>query len=325
VAPAAPASTGAAAASWSGLLFVDKPAGVTSHDVIDRVRRRHREKSAGHLGTLDPGASGLLVVAVGAATRCASVWQSGEKLYRAKLRLGVTTSTQDLSGEVIRTRDVNVDEAAVRSAALELTGEIEQIPPMVSALKVGGQRLYRLARRGIEVERTPRRVNVSEWNWLGFDLPTATFEVRCSGGTYVRTLIHDLGERLGTGAALETLRRLRSEPFGLERSVTLRDLDLESPGAVRERAGLGLDRALDVLPAVTLDPAGAAEIGFGRAVELDAAAAGAAPLEAGSRSIAIRGPDGGVLALGELVPASPGRVRVAPHLVFPWAVREGLA
>ena len=320
------AAAGRRADDWSGLLFVDKPAGVTSHDVVDRVRRRHRVKVAGHLGTLDPGASGLLVIAVGAATRCATVWQGGEKLYRARVRLGVTTTTQDLLGEVIATHEVNVTEGEVRAAALGLTGEIDQIPPMVSALKVGGQRLYRLARRGIEVERVPRRVTVSAWDWLGFELPSATFEVRCSGGTYVRTLAHDLGERLGTGAALESLRRLRSEPFGLERSVTMRDLDLETPEAVRARAGIDLDRALEVLPAITLDESGAAEIGFGRAVELGRDAAGDAPVGAGGRSIAIYGPGGRVLALGELAAtAKPERLRLGPHVVFPWAVREGTA
>ncbi len=312
--------------SWSGLLFVDKPTGVTSHDVVDRVRRRHRVKSAGHLGTLDPGASGLLVIAVGAATRCAAVWQGGEKLYRARLKLGVTTRTQDLSGEVIATHEVNVTEEQVRAAALALTGEFDQIPPMVSALKVGGERLYRLARRGIEVERAPRRVRVGSWEWLGFELPSATFEVRCSGGTYVRTLAHDLGGVLGTGAALESLRRLRSEPFGLERSVTMRDLDLETAEAVRERAGIDLDRALRVLPSVELGDSAAAEIGFGRAVEVEREAAGGAPLGAGERSIAIYGPGGRVLALGELAEGSaPDRLSLGPHVVFPWAVREGAA
>jgi tRNA pseudouridine55 synthase len=301
---------------------VDKPAGVTSHDVVDRVRRRLHARGAGHLGTLDPGASGLLVLVLGAATRCAQVWQAGSKTYEATVRFGVVTSTQDLQGEVLERRDVKLDERQVREAAVALTGEIDQLPPMVSALKVGGQRLHRLARRGVEVERSPRRVTVHSWEWLGFELPEASFRVVVSGGTYVRTLAHDLGARLGPGGALKSLRRLRSEPFGLEGAVGLRELDALAPSEVLARAGVPLTVALRVLPAVTLDAAGADELGFGRR---PAVPAGAAPLAAGPRSVVFRGPDGEPLALGELEPdpRTPGAARACPHVVFPWAVRQG--
>lgn len=308
--------------AWSGLLRVDKPTGVTSHDVVDRVRRRLRTKSAGHLGTLDPGASGLLVLALGAATRCAQVWQTGLKTYEATVCFGVVTNTQDLQGEVLERHEVALDERQVRAAAAAFTGEIEQVPPMVSALKVGGQRLHRLARRGEVVERRPRRVTVHSWEWLGFALPEASFRVVVSRGTYVRTLAHDLGARLGPGGALKSLRRLRSEPFGLERAVGLRDLDSDTPQEVLERAGVPLAEALRVLPLVALDEAGAAELGFGRRPVVEP---GAAPLRAGPRSVVFFGPGGEPLALGELEsdPARPGAALACPHVVFPWAVRKG--
>ncbi len=310
-----------------GLLALDKPAGVSSHDVVDKVRRRLRVKNAGHLGTLDPGASGLLLVATGPATRCIPVWQGGEKTYEATLRLGVVTSTQDLQGVVLEQHDVALDEAAVREAARALVGEIEQVPPMVSALKLHGQRLYRLARRGEVVERAPRRVRVSSWEWLSFSLPEAGFRVRCSSGTYVRTLAHDLGHRLGCGGALRSLRRLRSEPFGLEHSVLLRQLDVEAPEQVWEQGGYSLEQALSGRPTLALSASAAAEMGFGRqpVVARDAVAAAGVPLGGGPRSVVLCGPEGRVLGLGEVVtdPFGSDGARVRPHVVFPWAVRDG--
>lgn len=305
---------------FHGLLGIDKPTGVTSHDVVVRVRRRLGSPGAGHLGTLDPAASGLLVVALGAATRAIQVWQRGEKTYEATLRLGVITRSQDLTGEVVERRPVDVDEARIRAASPALTGEIEQVPPMVSALKVGGERLHALARRGIEVERAPRRVRVAAWDWLGFALPEATFRVRCSSGTYVRTLVHDLGLMLGTGGAISSLRRLRSEPFGLERAVTLDELEGHPAEEVLRRAGTPLDAALDVLPSVTLDSAAEASVAVGGRPVVEP---GPAPVAGGPRSVVLRGAAGRALALGELRhdPERPGRVLACPQVVFPWAVR----
>jgi tRNA pseudouridine55 synthase len=307
------------AATFHGLLCVDKPLGVTSHDVVAQVRRRLGIQRAGHLGTLDPAASGLLVVALGAATRAIPVWQGGEKTYEGTLRLGVITHSQDLTGEVIERRPVTVSEEAVRTAALALTGAIEQIPPMVSALKVGGRRLHALARRGIEVERAPRPVHVSSWEWLTIALPDAAFRVRCSSGTYVRTLAHDLGQRLGCGAALVSLRRLRSEPFTLDQAVTAAALD-EEPATDVIGAGIPLEQALAPLPGVRLDPTAAAAIGLGGRPAVDP---GAAPVGAGPRSVVLRAEDGVPLGLGELIRDSADRVLVCPHVVFPWAVRSG--
>ncbi len=323
--PRVPAT--APAPLWSGLLAVDKPEGLTSHDVVQRVRRRLEARGAGHLGTLDPGASGLLLLALGAATRCVPVWQGGEKTYDATLRLGLVTSSQDVHGEVLERHPVELDAARVRAASAEFIGALEQVPPMVSALKVAGERLYRLARRGEVVERAPRQVRVSEWTWIDLELPRARFRVRCSGGTYVRTLAHDLGQRLGCGAALESLRRLRSEPFGLERSITLDALERVPRTEVLATAGIPLDQALEVLPTLVLDAAAAGQVGHGQrpALERRAIEATGLPLEGGPRSVVARDPQRRVLALGELVTeaAHPEQVRFCPHVVFPWAVATG--
>jgi tRNA pseudouridine55 synthase len=308
--------------AFHGLLCVDKPAGPTSHDVVVHVRRRLLSPGAGHLGTLDPGASGLLVIALGAATRALPVWQGGEKTYQATLMLGVTTRTQDLAGEEIDRRPVDVDEARLRTASLAFTGELSQIPPMVSALKVGGERLHALARRGIEVTRAPRTVRVSSWEWLDVRIPEATFRVRCSSGTYVRTLVHDLGQALGCGAALGSLRRLASEPFTIEQAITLAELDTLTAGEALARAGIPLESALASLPAVTLDATAAATLGAGGR---PAVAPEGAPIAAGPRSVVFRDDTGAVLALGELAadPGEPGRALACPRVVFPWAVRSG--
>ncbi len=305
---------------WSGLLPVDKPTGVTSHDVVAFARRRLRERGIGHLGTLDPNASGLLILAIGVATRCAMVWQGGRKTYAGTARFGLVTDSQDTQGAVLATSEQRPDEAAVRAAAADLTGELLQVPPMVSALKKDGERLYDIARRGETVEREPRAVQVSEWRWLGFTADEARFEVDCSGGTYVRTLVHDLGERLGCGAALSALRRLASQPFTVAQACPWAVLGEADPTDVLARFGVPLDRALDTLPAVVLDDAGLEAVGRGQA---PAAAAGdPALVGAGPRSVVLRSSAGRALALGELA-LERGLVRARPNVVFPWAVREG--
>lgn len=314
--------TDPAAQPFSGLLAVDKPVGETSHDVVLRIRRRLSARGAGHLGTLDPAASGLLLVALGAATRAIPVWQGGEKTYEGRARFGVITASQDLDGEVLERRDCStLTLEAIQRETQARVGDVDQVPPMVSALKVGGERLHRLARRGLSVERAPRRVRVQSWEWLEFSLPEAAFRVRCSGGTYVRTLVHDLGLALGCGAALASLRRTRSEPFGLERAVTVADLDGLPPDEVLERGGIPLDRALEVLPQVTLDETAQDEVGRGGRPQVDFAEM---LLDRGPRSVVLRDATGRALGLGELTSAeASGRARVCPHVVFPWAVRSG--
>lgn len=309
----------------AGLLAIDKPAGLTSHAVVARVARHLRIARAGHLGTLDPGATGLLLVATGAATRCVPVWQGGDKTYEATLRFGVVTTTQDLEGEVIERSDHVPDERAVREATPAFVGEIQQLPPMVSAIRVGGERLHALARRGLDVERPTRTIHVRRWDWLGFDGAAARFRVVCSSGTYVRTLAHDLGAVLGAGAALESLRRLRSEPFGLERAMPLAEIEAAPAAEVWTRAGSTIEEALAHLPALVLDARAEAELGYGGRPERPAAACAGIPVGAGPRSVVFRSADARVLALGELRAdgASPGTLLACPHVVFPWAVREG--
>jgi len=307
---------------YSGLLRLDKPPGVTSHDAVLEVRKRLGSPGAGHLGTLDPPASGLLLVALGSATRAIPVWSGLDKVYEARIRFGVTTSTQDTAGEVLSTADASgLDEATIREQAQAFLGTIRQVPPMVSALKVRGTRLHQLARRGIEVERQAREVTVHTWEWRSFELPEAAFRVRCSSGTYVRTLAHDLGAALGCGAALAALRRTEIGAWRVEGAATIDELGREPDHELLARAGTPLDRALEGLPTVIVDPAGAALIGAGRRPVVTR---GHAPLLAGPRSVAFRAAEGRVLALGELEGHADPRLALAcPRVVFPWAVRTG--
>jgi tRNA pseudouridine55 synthase len=218
-----------------GVLVVDKPAGMTSHDVIAAVRRalraagveakrRHGPK-VGHAGTLDPDATGVLVVCLGRATRLVPYLQASQKTYDARLQLGVTTSTLDAAGEELSRVDASgIDEKALCEALKSFVGDIEQIPPMVSAVKVDGERLYAKARRGEEVERKPRPVTIHDIVLEHFEpgpAAEASFLVTCSAGTYIRTLAADVGERLGVGAHLVALRRLGSGRFSLEHAVDL--------------------------------------------------------------------------------------------------------
>ena len=216
----------------NGVLVIDKPAGMTSHDVVARVRKIFQTKKVGHAGTLDPDATGLLILGLGNATRLLSFAQDGPKRYVTTGSFGSTTTTQDASGDVIETKPVNIDRAAVEKATASFVGDIEQIPPMVSAVKVGGERLYKKARRGEEVERKPRPVTIHALELTSFspDPPEATFDVTCSPGTYIRTLVHDIGQALGCGAHLKTLRRVEASGFSESDARSLEDV---SPSDLR--------------------------------------------------------------------------------------------
>ncbi len=209
----------------SGIVIIDKPAGWTSMDVCAKIRGILHEKRVGHGGTLDPMATGVLPVFVGQATRAVEFSEAGEKEYVAGLRLGLVTDTQDVTGTVLEQRPVTADEASVRGALAAFTGEIDQIPPMYSAVKVDGQRLYALARKGQEVERKPRRITVYSLEILEKQSGTDyLLRCVCSKGTYVRTLCHDIGQALGCGGAMFSLRRTRAAGFGIGQAVTLEDL-----------------------------------------------------------------------------------------------------
>jgi tRNA pseudouridine55 synthase len=235
----------------NGILLIDKPQGMTSHDVVRRVRRLLRTRRVGHTGTLDPLATGVLPVAVGEATRIVQFLMEGDKTYRAVLKLGETTTTQDAEGEVLERRPADgITAEAVMAAARSFAGVIHQLPPMYSALKKDGVPLYRLARQGIEVERESREVRIDRLQVLDVDLPLVTLEVDCSKGTYVRTLCHDLGLALGTGAHLVALRRTRSGSFTEADCVTLEQLETDGTATPPH---LSVDEALRGMPALDID------------------------------------------------------------------------
>jgi tRNA pseudouridine55 synthase len=220
----------------AGFLVVDKPTGWTSHDVVDAARRWLSARRVGHLGTLDPLATGVLPLAVRSATRLVHFVQDHDKAYTGSLRLGVETDTLDASGKIVRCSDRALpDEAAVRDALRHFLGEVEQIPPMFSAVKQGGIPLHRLAREGQQVERAPKTVRIHRLELLKYAPPVVELSVECSGGTYVRVLAADLGARLGCGAHLIGLRRTRSGPFDLSQALTLEQLEAEAESGQLER------------------------------------------------------------------------------------------
>jgi tRNA pseudouridine55 synthase len=205
-----------------GVLVVDKPAGPTSHDVVDRIRRTFGFQRVGHGGTLDPQATGLLVILVGRGTKLSSHFIGSDKTYEGRMRLGVATDSHDAQGRVVREADYRaVTQQQVEAEMKKRTGDMLQTPPMVSAVKVGGVPLYKRARKGTTVEREPRLIHVYEFSLLGFDPPTAEFRVRCTKGTYVRSLCAEVGEALGCGAHLDRLCRLQCGDLRLTDALSL--------------------------------------------------------------------------------------------------------
>lgn len=205
----------------NGIMNIYKEAGYTSHDVVAKLRGIVRQKKIGHTGTLDPDAVGVLPVCFGSATKLCDMMTDKSKEYEALMRLGVTTDTQDMSGKILTEHEVNVSVSELESVIMGFVGGYEQIPPMYSALKVNGKKLYELAREGREVERQPRHVDISYIQILEIDLPEVRFAVGCSKGTYIRTLCADIGEKLGCGAAMAALKRTRVGSFRIEDSIRL--------------------------------------------------------------------------------------------------------
>lgn len=234
----------------NGIIVVDKPLGRTSHDMVYEMRRLTGIKKVGHTGTLDPMATGVLPVCIGKATKAADMLTLSDKAYTAELILGKTTDTQDAQGETLTECEVTCSEAEIREVINSFVGEIEQIPPMYSAIKQNGKKLYELARQGIEVERKARRVTINSIDILKIDGLSVTIDVSCSKGTYIRTLCADIGEKLGVGAYMNTLRRTRTGCFSIEDSHTLEEL--KEIGA--ENALIPLDMIFKEYPAVTLNP-----------------------------------------------------------------------
>ena len=235
----------------NGIVIVDKPAGWTSQDVTARLRRVFGTRRIGHGGTLDPMATGVLPVFVGRATRGVEFFEHAEKSYEAILRLGVTTDTEDITGTVLERREVNVTREALEAALERFRGEILQVPPMYSALKVDGQKLCDLARKGKEVERKPRPVTIRELTLLDFTGDAAVLRVHCSKGTYIRTLCKDIGEALGCGGCMERLRRTSAGEYTIDEAIPLEKLlEAKNPGEFLR----DVDTLFRRYPAVKLSP-----------------------------------------------------------------------
>ncbi len=253
----------------NGILTINKPSGITSHDVVARARGILHERRIGHTGTLDPLATGVLVLCVGSATRIAQFLEAGEKEYRAIMRLGVTTDTLDAQGSILRSGHYTPpDRQSIIDAMKGFIGPIMQRPPAYSAIKVAGVPSYKLARKGNAVVLAPRRVTLSSVELTAYEDPYVHFSVRCSKGFYIRTLCADLGDVLGMGAHLSNLKRTRSGRFTLQQAITLEQLhDLVTDN--REGTAItSIDDALDAFPAVPVNDADAIRIQHGNRISL---------------------------------------------------------
>jgi tRNA pseudouridine55 synthase len=274
-----------------GLVVVDKPAGCTSHDVVARVRKIYGQRKVGHAGTLDPDATGVLLVGLGRVTRLLRFLQAARKTYRGTVRFGVATSTLDASGEVLDRVAMPVSRDDVVAATQRFLGSIEQIPPMVSAVKVGGRRLHEIARAGEVVERAPRAVSVERFDVEEFEpgpYPLATVLVECSSGTYIRTLAADVGAALGGCAHLESLRRLAIGSFGVDEAHTLDAIEAGPEAAVLAPAA-----AMRDLERIDVDAERARAVGHGATFT----EGGLDPV--GPGPFAVAGPEGTLLAVYE--------------------------
>lgn len=299
-----------------GVLVVDKPAGPTSHDMVDRVRRALALSRAGHTGTLDPFATGVLPVCLGKATRLARFLAAGDKVYRATVRLGFATTTDDATGEPLgEALPVQVDRDAIGAALRRFTGTFDQVPPAFSAKHVGGRRLYELARRGEAAPRAAVPVTVHAIEILDVRGDLVEIELRCSPGTYVRAIARDLGERLALGGHLTVLRRLRSGAFGLQEAVSGDNLGAESRTAVIPLSGL-----LAEWPAVQVLPEGGAAVRHGRSIPRAMVSSGFPESE--TERVRIVDEEGRLLALarcqgfGPVVPGLPMEPVLHPDIVL---------
>lgn len=238
-----------------GFLVVDKPQGITSHGVVERLRRIFAQKKVGHCGTLDPMATGVLVLSLGKGTRLSRFLHLDPKEYLAQMTLGIKTNTLDKTGKILEEKKVEVEEDKVRKVLLSFVGEITQVPPMTSAVKVGGVPLYKLARKGIEVKRKPRRVFIYKIDFLSFErdeYPRVNFKITCSKGTYIRVVASEVGEKLGCGAHLSALRRLRSGDYTLEMAHKLEEIEERKKSTDLQELVVGFDEALKGYPVVVV-------------------------------------------------------------------------
>lgn len=287
-----------------GVLNIDKPQGITSHDVVARIRKLAGIRRVGHAGTLDPLATGVLLVCIGAATRIAEYLQGGRKVYHTRIRLGETTDTYDAEGAVTATAALPALDFATIDAALDVfRGEIQQVPPMYSALKHKGRSLHELARQGIEVERPARTVSIDELVLERWQAPDLDLRITCSTGTYVRSLAHDLGQTLGCGGHVRTLRRLASGPWRAADAIPLDDL--LTAGANWQTHLHGLTESLSMLPALALSADLAYRFALGQRLPL--------PADIGSGDLQVYGPENVFVGIGR---ANLDLQVLSPHKIF---------
>lgn len=254
----------------NGIILVDKPQDWTSHDVVAKLRGILHERRIGHSGTLDPLATGLLVVFVGRATRAVEFAEADSKEYIAGLRLGIATDTQDISGNIISCCDAIPSRETVICAVNSFVGEIDQIPPMYSAIKVGGKKLYELARRGESVERKSRRISINSIDVVGEYGDDILLKVSCSKGTYIRTLCHDIGEKLGCGACMSSLRRTAAGVFSIENAHGIEEIQAAAASGDLQKLLLPLDTLFAQYPVLTVNENRTKRLKTGNIINLNA-------------------------------------------------------
>lgn len=252
----------------NGIILVDKPCDWTSHDVVGKLRGILHERRIGHSGTLDPMATGLLVVFVGRATRAVEFAEADSKEYIAGLRLGVSTDTQDITGNTLKSSNSLPSRAELEQALGAFKGEISQIPPMYSAIKVGGKKLYELARRGESVERKPRRVTIDKLEIVGKIDDDYILDVVCSKGTYIRTLCNDIGDALGCGGCMSSLRRVKAGAFAIEQAQTIDEIQAAANNGELDASLISVDRLFSAYPALTVSDTAEKKLRNGNIIKL---------------------------------------------------------
>lgn len=251
----------------NGIILIDKPQDWTSHDVVGKLRGILHERRIGHSGTLDPLATGLLVVFVGRATRAVEFAEADSKEYIAGLRLGITTDTQDITGNILSECSVLPNTDELHAALERFTGDVQQIPPMYSAIKIGGKKLYELARKGETVERKPRNVKIHKLVLTGSESGDYILDVVCSKGTYIRTLCNDIGEALGCGACMSSLRRVKAGVFSIEDAYTIDEIQALADEGQLSTAIIPVDRLFDEYPALKVNSAGEKKLRNGNIIK----------------------------------------------------------
>jgi tRNA pseudouridine55 synthase len=294
------------------IINLKKPPDITSHDAVSRVKRILKAKKVGHAGTLDPMATGVLIICVNRATRLASYFSDLDKEYRAVMKLGETTDTQDACGTVIEKKDdIDIDKGSIKDALLSLKGTTLQNPPMFSALKHKGTPLYKLARKGIEVERRAREITIHEIELLEIDLPYVTFRTVCSKGTYIRTLCDDIGKKLGTGAHLFQLERSAVGQFNINNSLTIEELG-DDKERVDTRGIYSMDEALSWMPELTINESLAVNVKNGAPIGPSQCDISSHELKS-AKGIRIKSPDNDLIAIGRY---SPEKDALRMNVVF---------